>query len=435
MEKFFKLKENNTDVKTEIIAGITTFMTMAYILAVNPNMLAETGMNPNGVFTATALASGIATILMALLANYPFALGPGMGLNAYFTYTVVIRYGYSWQFALTAVFIEGLIFILLSFFKVRELIFNSIPLELKNAVSAGIGLFIAFIGLTNAGIIQNGQGTITELGNVTEAAPLLAIIGILLTGVLVIKQVKGAILIGIVATTLIGIPMGVTVIPQGFTPFSIPSGMGDVAFKFVGLKEVFSSKMLIVVFTFLFVDMFDTVGTLAGVASKTGMLDEDGNLPRVEKALLADAIGTTVGAAMGTSTVTTYVESSAGVAEGGRTGLTSLTTGILFLISLFLSPIFLLIPASAITPALVIVGLFMISPVASIDWTDYTVAIPAFITLIMMPFAYSIAEGIVFGMISYTVLKTLTGHRKDVSLLMYIISILFTLRYVFIAFK
>ena len=435
MEKFFKLKENNTDVKTEIIAGITTFMTMAYILAVNPNMLAETGMNPNGVFTATALASGIATILMALLANYPFALGPGMGLNAYFTYTVVIRYGYSWQFALTAVFIEGLIFILLSFFKVRELIFNSIPLELKNAVSAGIGLFIAFIGLTNAGIIQNGQGTITELGNVTEAAPLLAIIGILLTGVLVIKQVKGAILIGIVATTLIGIPMGVTVIPQGFTPFSIPSGMGDVAFKFVGLKEVFSSKMLIVVFTFLFVDMFDTVGTLAGVASKTGMLDEDGNLPRVEKALLADAIGTTVGAAMGTSTVTTYVESSAGVDEGGRTGLTSLTTGILFLISLFLSPIFLLIPASAITPALVIVGLFMISPVASIDWTDYTVAIPAFITLIMMPFAYSIAEGIVFGMISYTVLKTLTGHRKDVSLLMYIISILFTLRYVFIAFK
>ena len=435
MEKFFKLKENNTDVKTEIIAGITTFMTMAYILAVNPNMLAETGMNPNGVFTATALASGIATILMALLANYPFALGPGMGLNAYFTYTVVIRYGYSWQFALTAVFIEGLIFILLSFFKVRELIFNSIPLELKNAVSAGIGLFIAFIGLTNAGIIQNGQGTITELGNVTDAAPLLAIIGILLTGVLVIKQVKGAILIGIVATTLIGIPMGVTVIPQGFTPFSIPSGMGDVACKFVGLKEVFSSKMLIVVFTFLFVDMFDTVGTLAGVASKTGMLDEDGNLPRVEKALLADAIGTTVGAAMGTSTVTTYVESSAGVAEGGRTGLTSLTTGILFLRSLFLSPIFLLIPASAITPALVIVGLFMISPVASIDWTDYTVAIPAFITLIMMPFAYSIAEGIVFGMISYTVLKTLTGHRKDVSLLMYIISILFTLRYVFIAFK
>ncbi len=435
MEKFFKLKENNTDVKTEIIAGITTFMTMAYILAVNPNMLAETGMNPNGVFTATALASGIATILMALLANYPFALGPGMGLNAYFTYTVVLRYGYTWQFALTAVFIEGLIFILLSFFKVRELIFNSIPLELKNAVSAGIGLFIAFIGLTNAGIIQTGQGTITELGNITEAAPLLAIIGILLTGVLVIKQVKGAILIGIVATTLIGIPMGVTIIPEGFTPFSIPSGMEDVAFKFVGLKEVFSSKMLIVVFTFLFVDMFDTVGTLAGVASKTGMLDEDGNLPRVEKALLADAIGTTVGAAMGTSTVTTYVESSAGVAEGGRTGLTSLTTGILFIISLFLSPIFLLIPASAITPALVIVGLFMISPVASIDWTDYTVAIPAFITLIMMPFAYSIAEGIVFGMISYTVLKTLTGKRKDVSILMYIISILFTLRYVFIAFK
>lgn len=430
LEKFFKLKENNTTVRTEVVAGITTFMTMAYILAVNPLILKDAGMNPDGVFVASAITAALATFIMALYAKHPFALAPGMGLNAFFTYTVVLDYGFTWQEALFAVMIEGIIFILLSFLNVREAIFNSIPLALKNAVSAGIGLFIALIGLANAGIVTNEKATIIAVNDITQAGPLLAIIGILITGYLVAKNVKGAMLIGIIITTLIGIPMGVTVIPENFQIINIPKGFGDVAFKLQAPANFFSGKLLLAVFSFLFVDIFDTVGTLAGVATKANMLDEDGKLPRVGKALLADAVGTTAGAILGTSTVTTFVESSAGVAEGGRTGLTSLTTGVLFLIALVFSPLFGLIPAQATTPALVIVGMFMMGSVAKIDWTDFTIAVPAFLTIIMMPFGYSIAEGIVFGMVSYTVLHLLTGKKKDVSTLMIIVSVLLLLKYI-----
>lgn len=429
LEKLFKLKENKTSVKTEIIAGITTFMTMAYILVVNPDILGQSGMNPSGVFVATTIAAGLATIIMALYANYPFALAPGMGLNAFFTYTVVMEYGFTWQEALFIILAEGLIFILLSFFKVRELIFDSIPLALKNAVSAGIGLFIALIGFSNAGIITNQGATILSLTKITEPGPLLAIIGVLLTGFLIAKKVKGAILIGIIITTIIGIPLGVTVIPENFQIFRLPHDLSDVAFKMQVPQNLLSSKVLLAIFTFLFVDMFDTVGTLAGIASKSNMLNGEGKLPRVERALLSDAVGTTAGALLGTSTVTTFVESSAGVAEGGRTGLTALTTGILFLLATFLAPLFLLVPSQATAPALIIVGLFMISPIKDIEWDDFTVSVPAFLTMVMMPFAYSIAEGIVFGMISYTILKAVTGKFKDISPLMIVISILFVIRF------
>lgn len=432
MEKFFGLKEHKTDVKTEVLAGITTFMTMAYILVVNPGMLSLTGMDVGGVFTATALSALIATLIMALYAKYPFALAPGMGLNAFFTFSVVLGpMGKTWEFALTAVLIEGIVFILLSFIKAREAIFDSIPLNLKNAVSVGIGLFIAFIGLSGAGIVKTGDGTIVALGKLTEGAPLLAIIGIIITGYLLSKNVKGALLIGIISTTVIGIPMGVTILPEGFKSIvSLPPSMRDVAFKFVGFDQIFSIEMVIVVFTFLFVDIFDTVGTLAGVASKADMLDDRGRLPRVGKALMADAIGTVAGACLGTSTVTTYVESASGVSEGGRTGLTALTTAIMFGIALFFAPLFTLVPTAATAPALVIVGLFMMSPITKINFSDYTEAIPAFLTIIMMPFAYSIAEGIVFGMVSYVVLKAIAGKFKDISPIMWVLAILFVVRFV-----
>ena len=431
-EKQFKLKEHNTDVKTEILAGVTTFMTMAYILAVNPGMLAETGMNQGGVFTATAISSAIACLMMAFMANYPFALAPGMGLNAFFTYSVVFGMGHTWQFALTAVFIEGIIFILLSFFQVREAIFNSIPMNLKKAVSVGIGLFIALIGFVNAGIVSAEGGTIVSLGKLTEGAPLLALIGLVITGFLLAKKVKGALFFGIIITTIIGIPMGVSYTPNGdfLGIFSLPPSVSEVAFKFEW-TELFSFDMLIVMFSFLFVDIFDTIGTLIGVSSKANMLDKDGKLPKVKQALLADAIGTTVGACLGTSTVTTYVESAAGVAEGGRTGLTALTTGAMFLLALVLSPLFGMIPGAATAPALILVGLFMMSPIKDIDLDDFTEAIPAFLTIVMMPFAYSIAEGIVFGMVSYVILKTLTGKSKDVSVVMYILAILFVAKTIF----
>ena len=433
MEKFFMLKENNTDVRTEVLAGITTFMTMAYILAVNPLILSDAGMDAGGVFTATALSAAIATLVMALYAKYPFGLAPGMGLNAFFAYTVVLGdMQKSWQFALTAILIEGILFIILSFFSVREGIFDSIPLNLKNAVSVGIGLFIAFLGLDGAGIIQAGEGTLLGLGDLTSGAPLVAIIGILVTGFLFAKNVKGALLIGILVSTLVGIPLGVTQLPAGVNNImSLPPSVSKVAFKFVGFDEIFSWDMLIVVFTFLFVDIFDTVGTLAGVASKADMLDEDGKLPRVGKALTADSIGTIAGACLGTSTVTTFVESASGVAAGGRTGLTALSTAGMFLLALFFAPLFTLIPAAATAPALVIVGLFMMSPIKQIDFEDYTESIPAFLTIIMMPFSGSIAEGIVFGMISYVVLKAVTGRFKEVSWTMTIISILFVLRIIF----
>ncbi len=428
-EKQFKLKEHGTDVKTEVIAGVTTFMTMAYILAVNPGMLSETGMDIGGVFTATALSSAIACFMMALLANYPFALAPGMGLNAFFTYSVVFGMSRSWQFALTAVFIEGIIFILLSFFNVREAIFNSIPMNLKKAVSVGIGLFIALIGFVNAGIVVTGDGTILGLGDLLSNQALLALLGLIITGILLAKKVKGALFIGIIATTLIGIPLGVTQLPSGGI-LSLPPSVKDVAFKFEW-SNVFTWDMLIVMFSFLFVDVFDTIGTLIGVASKADMLDEEGRLPKVKQALLADAIGTTIGACLGTSTVTTYVESASGVAEGGRTGLTAFTTAIMFVLALFLAPLFLMIPGAATAPALILVGLFMMSPIKEIDLDDFTEAIPAFLTIVMMPFAYSIAEGIVFGMVSYAVLKTLTGRHKEVSVTMYILAVLFILKTVF----
>ena len=433
MEKFFSLKENNTDVRTEVLAGVTTFMTMAYILAVNPLILSDAGMDAGGVFTATALSAAIATLVMALYAKYPFGLAPGMGLNAFFAYTVVLGdMQKPWQFALTAILIEGILFIILSFFSVREGIFDSIPLNLKNAVSVGIGLFIAFLGLDGAGIIQAGEGTLLGLGDLTSGAALVAIIGILVTGFLFAKNVKGALLIGILVSTLVGIPLGVTELPAGVNNImSLPPSVSKVAFKFVGFDEIFSWDMLIVVFTFLFVDIFDTVGTLAGVASKADMLDEDGKLPRVGKALTADSIGTIAGACLGTSTVTTFVESASGVAAGGRTGLTALSTAGMFLLALFFAPLFTLIPAAATAPALVIVGLFMMSPIKQIDFEDYTESIPAFLTIIMMPFSGSIAEGIVFGMISYVVLKAVTGRFKEVSWTMTIISILFVLRIIF----
>ncbi|HZJ86792.1 MAG TPA: NCS2 family permease, partial [Erysipelothrix sp.] len=405
--------------------------TMAYILIVNPLMLADTGMDFGGVFTATALSAMIATLVMALYAKYPFALAPGMGLNAFFAYTVVLgEMGMSWQFALTAVLLEGIIFILLSFVNAREAIFNAIPANLKLAVSVGIGLFIAFIGLQNAGIVLANPETGVALGNLKDPATLLAIIGIVVTGVLVARDVKGGLLFGILITTVIGIPMGVTVLPQGAW-VSLPPSVKDVAFKFVSFKEIFSFEMLVAVFTFLFVDIFDTVGTLAGVASKADMLDENGELPGVSKALMADAVGTIAGACLGTSTVTTFVESASGVAEGGRTGLTSLTTAGLFGLALFFAPVFTMVPGAATAPALVIVGLFMMSSVTEIDFTDMTEAIPAFLTIIMMPFAYSIAEGIVFGMVSYVLIKVFTGKHKDVSLVMYILGLVFLIRVLF----
>lgn len=428
MENFFKLKEHNTDVKTEILAGITTFMTMAYILAVNPLVLSKTGMDKGGIFTATALSAVIATLIMALYAKYPFALAPGMGLNAFFAYTVVLEMGYSWQFALTAVFIEGIIFILLSFVKAREAIFDAIPINLKKAVSVGIGLFIAFIGLNSAGIVVPGEGVPLALGAINEPEALLALIGLIITGVLLAKNVKGALLIGIITTTIIGIPMGVTILPEGGKIMSLPPSLSKVAFQFEW-NNILSKDMIVVVFTFLFVDIFDTIGTLTGVASKANMLDEEGKLPRVSKALFADAVGTIGGACLGTSTVTTFVESASGVAEGGRTGLTALSTAGMFALSLLFAPLFTMVPASATGPALILVGLFMMSPIKEIDLDDFTEAIPAFLTILMMPLAYSIAEGIVFGMLSYVILKLLTGKGKQVSIVMYILSVLFIIRF------
>lgn len=425
LERRFKLKENNTDVKTEVLAGITTFMTMAYILVVNPDLLSQTGMDKGGVFTATALSAVIATLIMAFYANYPFALAPGMGLNAFFTFTVVLGPMHkSWQFALTAVFLEGIIFIILSLFKVREAIFDAIPMNLKKAVSVGIGLFIAFIGLVSAGIVEQG-GAILQVGKLTEPTPILALIGLLITGILLVKNVKGALLIGIIATTLIGIPMGVTPTPTGVV--SLPPSLKDVAFKFEW-ENIFSWDMLIVLFTFLFVDVFDTVGTLVGVSSKADMLDDEGKLPRVSQALFADAVGTVAGACLGTSTVTTFVESASGVSEGGRTGLTALTAAGMFALSLLFAPIFTIVPGAATAPALILVGLFMMSPIKDIELDDFTEAIPAFLTIIMMPLAYSIAEGIVFGMVSYVFLKVLTGKHKDVSVIMYVLAALFILK-------
>lgn len=459
LEKLFKLKENNTTVKTEVLAGITTFMTMAYILAVNPSILAAAGMDQGAVFTATAVASFLGTLLMALFANYPFALAPGMGLNAYFAYTVVIGMGYTWQVALAAVFVEGLIFILLSVTKVREAIFNAIPMNLKSAVSVGIGLFIAFIGLQNAKIVIGGA-TLVELFslegynslNGVEASMhdvgltvILAIVGILITSILVVRDVKGNILWGILITWILGIICQLTgfyvpnpelgmfsLLPDFSNGISIPSLapiFGKLSFS--GIKI---GQFIVVVFAFLFVDLFDTLGTLIGVSTKANMIDENGKLPKIKGALMADAVATTAGAVIGTSTVTTFVESASGVSEGGRTGLTAVTTAILFGASLLLSPIFLAIPSFATAPALVVVGFYMLSNVVNIDFTDFTEGIPCFICIAAMPFFYSISEGISMGVISYVVLNLISGKAKGkkLSILMYVLAVLFIGKYFFL---
>jgi adenine/guanine/hypoxanthine permease len=427
LEKFFQLKDNKTTVRTEILAGITTFMTMAYILAVNPSILSATGMDKNALFTATALASVIATLVMALVAKLPFALAPGMGLNAFFAFTVVLGMGHSWQFALTAVFLEGIIFIILTAFNIRELIVNAIPMAMKHAVSAGIGLFIAFIGLQNAGVIVNNDAVLVGLGDMGSAPVILALSGLVLTGVLLALKVKGALLIGILVVTVVGIPFSVTNLPES-SLVSLPPSIAPIFMKFE-FSEIFTLDMLIVLFTFLFVDMFDTVGTLVGVSDKAGMLDKQGRVPRVKQALFADAIGTTAGAMLGTSTVTTYVESAAGVAEGGKTGLTSLSVAGMFAIALFFAPVFTMVPGAATAPALILVGFFMMSPILKINFEDYTESIPAFLTILMMPLTYSIAEGIVFGMLAYVLLKLLTGKQKDLTVVMIILAVLFILKF------
>lgn len=453
LEKLFRLKENKTDVKTEIVAGITTFMTMAYILAVNPDILSSAGMDRGAVFTATALAALFATLLMALFANYPFVLAPGMGLNAYFAYTVVQQMGYSWEVALAAVFLEGIIFILLSLTNVREAIFNAIPMNLKHAVSVGIGLFIAFIGLQNAKVVVD-SATLVSVFNFKHAlndgtfktvgiTVVLALVGILITAILVVKNVKGNILWGIIATWVLGIVCELTglyvpnpelgafsVIPNFAGGFGVPS-LAPTFFK-MDFSGILSVNFLVVVFAFLFVDLFDTLGTLIGVASKADMLDKDGKLPRIKGALMSDAIGTSAGAIFGTSTTTTFVESAAGVAEGGRTGLTAVVAAILFGLSLFLSPIFLAIPSFATAPALVIVGFLMITSITKIDFSDYTEAIPAYICIVAMPFLYSISEGIAMGVISYVVINLASGKAKGkISILMYVLAVLFVLKYIF----
>jgi AGZA family xanthine/uracil permease-like MFS transporter len=425
MEKLFKLNEHGTNVRKEVIGGITTFLTMAYILAVNPNMLAETGMSAGGVFTATVVASAIATLVMAFLANLPVALAPGMGLNAFFTYTVVQGMGVSWQVALTAVLFEGLLFIVLSFFNVREAIINAIPSNLKKAVAVGIGLFIALIGLANTNLVVSDAGTIIGLGAL-EGAALLAVIGLVITIILYALKVPGSILIGIIITTLIGIPMGVTNIPHNFKILSLPEKPIFMQFDF---SSVLTLKFFTIFFTFLFVDIFDTVGTLVGVTTQAGLTDKDGNIPKVKQALLADAVGTVAGAALGTSTVTSYVESTAGVAAGGRTGLTSVVTAGLFLLALFLSPLFLIVPSAATAPALIFVGFLMMKSVVGINFEDPAEGIPAFICIIVMPFAYSIAEGIVWGLIAYVLLKAVTGKFKDISIMSWVLFVIFIARF------
>lgn len=427
-ERTFKLRKHGTDQKTEIMAGITTFMTMSYILAVNPAILSDAGMDAGAVFSATILASVIAMLIMAFYANMPFGLSAGMGLNAFFTYTVVMQMGQSWQFALTAVFIEGLIFIILSFTGVREALFNAIPINLKKAVSVAIGLFIALIGLLNAGIVGVGDISL-ELGNIASKEGLVFFIALIIMIVLTAKNVKGALLWGILASTVISLILGVSKLPDGNSIVSKPPTIAPIAFK-LDFSNIFSFEMFSVLFSFLFVDIFDTLGTLTGVATKANMLDEDGNLKDGSKALLADAIGTTFGALLGTSTITTFVESSAGVAEGGRTGLTALSTAFCFAIAAFFFPLFSIIPAQATAAALVVVGLFMLSTVVEINFTDITEAFPAFMTILMMPATYSIAEGISFGMISYAGIKLLTGRGKEVSPLVYGLAIIFLLRYI-----
>lgn len=448
MEKFFKLKQNGTNVRTEIIAGATTFFTMAYIIFVNPQILSATGMDASAVMVATCISAAIGTLLIGLLSNYPFAQAPGMGLNAFFAFTLCGAMGYSWQAGLAAVFISGLIFILITVTGLRRTIVNAIPMPLKRAISAGIGLFIALIGLSNAGIIQQGNGTIIGLGNLGNPGVLLAVFGIILLVILVINKVKGALFIGIIGTSAIGVILhfafkveGIFAVSPGF---AINESFSFSAFgKFInGFGELFSTgegfgvmlfSLVTILITLTLTDMFDTIGTLIGTAEKAGFLDKNGNLPRADKALLADAIATSTGAILGTSTVTTYVESTAGVSEGGRTGLTSITTAVLFIVALVLAPILGFIPGAATAPVLVIVGIMMLSSLKEINWGDMTEAIPCFMTVVMMPFAYSISDGIGLGFIFYTIVKCFTGKIKEVHPVLFAFSLLFIIRYIFMA--
>lgn len=431
LQKTFGLNPAKHSVRTEIIAGITTFLTMAYILAVNPSIfsaLASQGMPTNAVFTATALAAIVGCLVMSIYAKKPFGLAPGMGLNAFFVYTVCLAMGHPWQMALTAIFLEGILFILLTVTNVRKLIVDAIPVTMKRAIGAGIGLYIAFIGLKSAGIIVNSEATSVALGSFSEPAVILSIIGFLITSVLVILNVKGGMLLGIIATTLIGIPMGVT----NFNGvMSTPPSIAPIFCQFEW-SQILSWDMVAIVFTFLFIDMFDTIGTVVGVSVKSGMVDKDGNVDGINKVLMADAVATVAGAVFGTSTTTTYIESASGVSEGGRTGLTSFTIAVCFAIALMFSPLFLAIPGAATGPVLFIVGVMMASPVRDIDWSDYSEAIPAFVTMLLMPLAYSISDGIMLGMITYTLLNALAGKLKKVSVMMWILAVLFILRYVLI---
>lgn len=431
LQKTFGLNPAKHSVRTEIIAGITTFLTMAYILAVNPSIfsaLESQGMPTNAVFTATALAAIVGCLVMSVYAKKPFGLAPGMGLNAFFVYTVCLAMGHPWQMALTAIFLEGILFILLTVTNVRKLIVDAIPVTMKRAIGAGIGLYIAFIGLKSAGIIVNSEATSVALGSFSEPAVILSIIGFLITSVLVILNVKGGMLLGIIATTLIGIPMGVT----NFNGvMSTPPSIAPIFCQFEW-GQILSWDMVAIVFTFLFIDMFDTIGTVVGVSVKSGMVDKDGNVDGINKVLMADAVATVAGAVFGTSTTTTYIESASGVSEGGRTGLTSFTIAVCFAIALMFSPLFLAIPGAATGPVLFIVGVMMASPVRDIDWSDYSEAIPAFVTMLLMPLAYSISDGIMLGMITYTLLNALAGKLKKVSVMMWILAVLFILRYVLI---
>ena len=447
LEKLFHLKANNTNVKTEVIGGITTFMTMAYILAVNPSILSASGMDSQAILMATALAAFIGTMFMAFVANYPFALAPGLGLNAYFAFTVCGSMGYSWKIALLAVFVEGLIFIVLSLTNVREAIFNAIPLQLKKGVSVGIGLFVAFIGLQGAGLVVNSDSTLVTVVNFTEnfkttgIGALLAIVGLLLTVILYVKKVKGSILIGILATWILGMICEALGLYEGASLFPAWSefDLGAIGKTFgqcfnadITFNGEFVLNFIVIIFAFLFVDMFDTLGTVIGVANKAKMIDENGKLPRIKQVLLADAVATSAGAVLGTSTTTTFVESSAGVSEGARTGLASVVTGLLFLVSIFLSPVFIAIPGFATAPALIFVGFLMVTAVVEIDFEDLTEAIPAYLCLIAMPLFYSISEGICLGVISYVVINVICGKAKKITPLMYILAVLFVLKYIFL---
>ncbi len=431
LSKLFGFDPSKHNIKTEVMAGITTFLTMAYILAVNPSIfsnLADKGMDTNAVFTATALAAIIGTLAMAIYAKKPFGLAPGMGLNAFFVFTVCLTMGYSWQFALTAILIEGFIFVVLTLTKVRTLIVDAIPASVKRAIGAGIGLFIAFIGLKNAGIIVESSATFVTIGTMTEGTALLGVIGIVLTSVLVIKKVPGSLLIGILATALIGIPMGVT---HFSGVVDTPPSVAPLFCQFE-FHNIFTLDMLVVVFTFLFIDMFDTMGTLVGVCTKAGMMQKDGRIPGLNKAFMADAVATMAGACLGASTTTTYVESAAGVAQGGRSGLTAFSTAMCFVVAMFFAPLFLSIPAAATTPVLVIVGLFMLTPVKDIDLDDYAESIPAFITIVMMPLTYSISDGILCGVISYVLINMLCMNWKKLNPTLYVLAALFIMKYIFI---